>query len=156
DASYANGKLAIATDADAWVIDLAELTPQLVGSSSSPVLSEQVVEIGESIDYTLEANQDDVTFKDYGLPEGILLDPGTGAITGAFTESGVYELLVNVENETGVGTPRAVRFAVHEPAVPHGEVAARFVKPLGAPTKICSMLVNEGYLSATLEIEGAS
>lgn len=72
----------------------------------TPVISnpgELGIVAGEPISFQVEANREAISFNASGLPAGLVIDPNTGVISGASTQSGRFEVLIEATNAEGTG-----------------------------------------------------
>ncbi len=78
-----------------------------VGTNTAPVLTNpgtQATLLGTSVDLllsALDADGDNLTFSDTGLPPGLNLNPGTGRITGTPSATGLYPVTITVDDGNG-------------------------------------------------------
>ncbi|MBC8094506.1 MAG: DUF5060 domain-containing protein, partial [Akkermansiaceae bacterium] len=60
--------------------------------------------VGAAFNYTITASNSPTSFKAIGLPDGLTLEPTTGAITGTATASGISNVALGATNAFGTGT----------------------------------------------------
>ena len=71
-----------------------------------PIISEpEPVEItaGESVNFAYESTGGTVSYEATGLPSGLSIDETTGVVSGAPTQSGRFEVLIEASDENGTG-----------------------------------------------------
>lgn len=88
---------------------------------------------GESFAYQITASGGPVTFAASGLPAGLSVDGGTGAVSGIPTASGTFAVTVTASNANGTGE-RVLSLVVVEPgAVPSISSSASAAGTRGLP-----------------------
>jgi C1A family cysteine protease len=60
--------------------------------------------VGQAFGYTITASNSPSSFGATGLPNGLTLNPGTGAIAGTPTQAGTYTVALSATNAGGTGT----------------------------------------------------
>ncbi len=74
--------------------------------------------LGQDLDYRLVAIGDGITYTAQGLPNGVIIDGGTGRIHGTPTDVGSYRVAVNATNADGTSTATLTVSVVAPDAAP--------------------------------------
>lgn len=107
DRSFGLSRLTIAVEEDpSW------LTPVI----SDPGEIEAIA--GDFVEFVISATRSPTSFTASGLPTGLSLDPSTGVVSGTPTQSGRFEVLVEVINESGTGVYLHVLDIAPRPGAP--------------------------------------
>lgn len=107
-----------AANAAGWG-DLVSFTLEISGPAGSPVLTSPgaiVIETGSPLAFQLETDVPATSYEAGDLPDGLLLDPDTGEITGTGLPPGLHTFIVRGINGTGAGSSRKITLLVGTPA----------------------------------------
>lgn len=84
-------------------------------ADGSPVMSTSIVvpgTVGQELAHTLTATASPLGFNVRELPDFVIIDPTTGAVTGIPSAPGNFEFIASAFNELGDGMPVTVKLAI--------------------------------------------
>ncbi len=90
-----------------------------------------------------------------GLPDGLVIDPATGIISGSVATAGTYSFTVSADNGIGVGTATytlRVLSQAEQDAVPLNVVINKYVN--ASPDKVELLVVGNGTVGSTVDMRG--
>lgn len=107
DRSYGLSQLTILVEEDSsWLTPVIE-DPGAIEATA-----------GDAVEFTIRATRSPTLFTASGLPTGLSINADTGVVSGTPTQSGRFEVLVEVTNESGTGVYLHVLDIVPRPGAP--------------------------------------
>ncbi|MGI8604256.1 MAG: lamin tail domain-containing protein [Verrucomicrobiales bacterium] len=104
-------------DRDSWQAgSLLHGTP---GLSSPPVITSSLTAsgtVGNPFDYAITATNEPTSYSASGLPGGLIVNVGTGQISGTPTQSGTFNVTLGAANGSGAGTKLLALVIAPQPA----------------------------------------
>ena len=136
---------------DAQTLVLTTTAPPTVTSSTSGSLYE-----GGTFSYKVEATATPAVtaYGATGLPDGLVIDPATGIISGSVATAGTYSFTVSAENGIGVGTATytlRVLSQVEQDAIPFNVVINKY---LNTPDTVELLVIGNGNVGSTADLRG--
>ena len=89
------------------------------------------------------------------MPDGLIIDPATGIISGSVATAGTYSFTVSAENSVGTGTATyalRVLSQAEQDAIPLNVVINKYVN--ASPDKVELLVVGDGTVGSTVDMRG--
>ena len=137
---------------DSQTLVLTTSAPPTITSSTSGSLYD-----GGTFSYTVVATATPAVtaYEATGLPDGLLIDPATGIISGSVATAGTYSFTVSANNGVGIGTATytlRVLSQAEQDAIPLNVVINKYVN--ASPDKVELLVVGDGTVGSTVDMRG--
>ena len=106
---------------------------------------------GDAVEFTIRATRSPTLFTASGLPTGLSINADTGVVSGTPTQSGRFEVLVEVTNESGTGVYLHVLDIVPRPGAPIASALPIEKKAIEGTSLELSVQVEDGYYVSVVQ-----